>query len=107
MTRVTTDDVRTRSRTDTLRVPVADINTMESVACGFRQTMFEIHTDDAQGYGGMDSGAGLGTDFIQMTWGDRRAVVRGIDLLRAWVQTFDPDAAKRLPDGLGPQKENK
>ena len=44
--------------------------------------------------------AGIGSDFITLTWNDRRAVVRGIDLLRAWVATFSPEDAAKFPEGL-------
>lgn len=93
-----TRDVMTRERTGDLPVPFAEVTTLESIATGFRAQMFELGDDEASG--GVATGAGFGTDFITLEWGERRAVVRGVDLLRAWVATFDPDMAARFPEGL-------
>ena len=98
MTRVTSGDMRCKQRSGELPVPFAEITTMEHIATGFRQQMLELGNDEIEG--GVATGAGLGTDFITMQWGDKTAVVRGIDLLRAWVATFDPYVAKDFPEGL-------
>lgn len=63
---------------------------------GLRQEMISLHSHDAK-IGGVDVGAGLGSDAILLTWGKRARVVRGRDLLRAWVETFAPDEAERIP----------
>jgi hypothetical protein len=101
--RVTSREMLTKPRTGALSVPFADIDTLESIATGFRMEMFEL-TDDGKPLGSVETGSGLGTDFITLNWGDRKAIVRGIDLLRAWVRTFDPDEAKRMPPGLSRRK---
>jgi hypothetical protein len=73
--------------------------TIESIATGFRQQMFTLQ-DANETVAEVDAGAGCGSDFITLKYGDRHAVVRGVDLLRAWVRTIDPEAAKRFPKGL-------
>ena len=94
-----TREVMNRERTMDLSVPLAEVSTLESIVTGFRQRMFDLTDADGNEVGSIDTGAGLGSDFITLNWGDRTAIVRGIDLLRAWVATFDPEAAKQLPGG--------
>lgn len=79
-----------------LRIPIREIDDIESLALGFRQEMLEM----GDGMGDVSTGAGLGTDFIILKWGDRQAVVRGSELLRAWVETFAPEDAERFPDSV-------
>jgi hypothetical protein len=75
-------------------------------ALGYRAEMFEL--SDGQGHGGaVATGSGFGSDFIVMDWTDAKGqrhagVVRGLDLLRAWVATFAPEEAKDFPKGLAP-----
>ena len=78
-----------------LTVPVRVIEGIEGVALGFRQEMLTMGDD-----GNVSTGAGLGTDFIILQWGERQAVVRGSELLRAWVASFAPDEAARFPDEI-------
>ena len=68
----------------------------EVIRCGFRQNMFEID-EDGPGKGSMDTGAGCGNDNIVMRWKGRNAIVRGRDLFKAWVATFAPEDAERMP----------
>jgi hypothetical protein len=96
----TTADVLHKKRSGDLPIPFADIEVGESIVTGFRQTMFDLSDDDGNEVATMATGSGYGTDFITMKWGDKYAVVRGVDLLRAWVATFDPEAAKAIPEGL-------
>ena len=102
--KATTRGVLVKERTGNLPVPYAELSGVESIATGFRQQMFDLTDNDGEG-GGVSSGAGMGTDFIMMTWGDKTAIVRGLDLLRAWVSTFEPEAAKHFPDGLAERQE--
>jgi hypothetical protein len=97
-----TSDVLYKPRSGDLTVPFAEISTLEGIATGFRQHMLGL-ADEKGGeeIGSVSSGAGLGSDFITLTWKDKTAVVRGIDLLRAWVSGFDPKAAGEFPEGLG------
>lgn len=79
-----------------LLVPIREpISVSQSIVLGFRQNMLEI------GPGSVSVGAGLGTDFIELEWGEgddqRRAVLRGAEILKAWVMTFDPEEAARFP----------
>jgi hypothetical protein len=80
----------------TLPVPIRDgASVGESIACGFRQNMLEISDGDEK-LGSLDTGAGLGSDAILMEWRGRRAILRGRELLKAWVATFAPDDAERM-----------
>jgi len=79
-----------------LQVPVQDeLTQRESIGLGLRQEMITI--DDGDVHGSVTVGAGLGSDSIILEWKGRRAVVRGRDLLRAWMMRFAPGDAKRLP----------
>ena len=46
--------------------------------------------DDEPEVGSVSTGAGLGSDAIILHWRDRRAVIFGRDLFKAWVATFAP-----------------
>ena len=89
----------TKKRTGDLSIPYAEASTVESIATGFRQQMFDLRDKDGHG-GSVAIGAGWGSDFITLEWGEHRAIVRGIDLLRAYVATVDPEAVKGFPEGL-------
>lgn len=73
-------------------IPLED-ESGESLVLGFRSSMLTMSDK-----GGVATGSGLGTDFIILEWGDRRAVVRGSELLRAWVATFSPEEAANFPE---------
>jgi len=73
-------------------VQLRELTGDETLVLGFRQNMLEI-----KNHGGVDTGTGLGSDFILLRWRDRQALVRGSELLRAWVATFAPKDAKRFP----------
>jgi hypothetical protein len=82
-----------------LLVPIREpISVEQSIVLGFRQEMLTI------GPGSVAVGAGLGTDFIQLDWGEgddgHRAVIRGSEVLKAWVATFDPNEAARFPEEI-------
>lgn len=98
--RVSSSDLRSRERAGVLPVPFAEVGDREGIALGFRQGMLELTAGDGTG-GGVTSGGGMGSDFIVLDWNGRMAYVRGIDLLRAWVASFDPEEAARFPEGLG------
>jgi hypothetical protein len=83
--------------TTPLTVPMRDsLSDMESLALGFRMEMLSL-SDGGEEKGAVLTGAGLGTNFIILQWGKRTAVVRGSEMLKAWVQTFAPEEAARLP----------
>lgn len=94
----TTSSVMVKKRTGNLPVPFAEVSTIESIATGFRQQMFDL--GDGEVSGSVSTGSGYGSDFITLNWRDKTAVVRGLDLLRVWVETFAPEDAKLFPDGL-------
>lgn len=102
----TTRDVLVKERTGDLPVPYAELSGVESIATGYRQQMFDLKDENGDG-GGVATGAGLGTDFITLQWNDKTAIVRGLDLLRAWVSTFAPEEAKHFPKGLAESTEQK
>ena len=79
-----------------LLVPMRELECVgESIALGFRSEMLSM------GDGGeVLTGSGLGTDFIILKWGDRQTVLRGSELLRAWVKTFAPKEASRFPEEI-------
>jgi hypothetical protein len=93
--RVTQRDVYTKDSTP-LPVPVREIDTLESITLGFRQNMFDLSDKDGNG-GSVSTSAGLGGEAIILSYQDgdteRQAVIRGSELLIAWVQTFDPKVA--------------
>lgn len=74
-----------------LKVPIYTVEGAEGMRMGFRQEMLSI------GEGSVATGTGLGTDYVLLTWGDRQAVLRGSEILRAWVKTFAPKDAARFP----------
>jgi hypothetical protein len=75
-----------------LTVPVRELRDVsDAIVLGFYQNMLTCGEQ-----GAVDVGAGCGTDFITLRWGDRRAMIRGSDLLRSWVATFAPDDAARM-----------
>ena len=78
-----------------LTVPVRELVDGEGIVLGFRQDMLSL--SGAKGrVGGVETGAGLGTDAIVLTWKGRKVVIRGVELLRAWVETFAPEDAKLI-----------
>jgi hypothetical protein len=78
-----------------LTIPIRDLEgTGEVIVLGLRQEMLTV------GDGSVDTGTGLGTDFIRLRWGDRNALVRGSELLKAWVATFSPEDAAKFPDEI-------
>lgn len=89
--RTSTSDVL-KKEPSLLTIPVRELSSVsESIVCGFRQNMIEC-----DGHGGVDVGAGLGTDFILLRWHGRSCLVRGTELLKAWVVTFATEDAERI-----------
>jgi hypothetical protein len=85
-----------RKETTPLTVPIRDnLTQIESVALGLRQEMLSVGKKGE--LGSVTCGAGLGTDFIILEWKGRCAVMRGSELFKAWVATFDPKSAERMP----------
>jgi len=104
---VTTADVWAKETTP-LEVPTRAIDTMESIALGFRMDMFDL--TDSQGNGGsMATGSGLGSDAIHLEYkkgkDERKIVIKGTDLLIAWVKTFDPQMAEDMARALSPESQ--
>lgn len=79
-----------------LVVPLRTLEGVEGIALGFQQNMLTIEEIDA----GISTGAGLGTDFIKLWFGEHRAALRGSEVLCAWIASFDPKAALRFPESV-------
>lgn len=89
-----------------LWVPYRTINEEEGITLGFRQEMISLEPEDKNDpSGSVTCGAGLGTDFIIFSIEheeDRRmAVMRGSELMKRWVRSFDPELAERIPAEFG------
>jgi len=80
----------------TITVPMAEY-TKGSDPLLLRQEMLSLSDKSGKTIGGVDTTTGLGGDTIRLYWRDRVAMVRGRDLLKMWVMSFDPDEAKDLP----------
>jgi hypothetical protein len=93
----TTDSTLDKPSNNAVNVPVKEIDNVEAISLGYRQEVFSLEDDDNVTVGSMCTGAGYGTDAILLQWGDRLATIKGRDLLRAWVTTFAPDEAERVP----------
>ena len=98
--RVTQRDVYTKDSTP-LTVPLREIDTLESITLGFRMNMFDLSDKDGNG-GSVSTSSGLGGEAIILNYKDgdteHQAVIRGSELLIAWVQTFDPKVAKLMQE---------
>lgn len=93
---VRTGDVTKKAPAGTLAIPYRDVVEGESLVLGFRQEMISVGDPKKPDHGGVMCGAGCGTDFIILEWKGRSALVRGNELFKAWVATFDPESAKRM-----------
>jgi|FLYN01.1.fsa_nt_gi hypothetical protein len=89
----TAESVKKKPVSGKLEIGFRELDLKESLSLGFRQEMLSIG-DGQKTIGRVDCGAGLGTDFIILEWEGRKAFVRGLDLLKAWLATFDPESAK-------------
>lgn len=92
----TTDSTLNKPTSGTVDVPIKTIDDAESISLGYRQEMFSLAVGNRE-VGSVCTGAGYGTDAVILRWGDRSVVIKGRDLLRAWVVTFAPDEAERIP----------
>lgn len=77
-----------------LKVNYRDLVGAEGITLGFRADMFTVGKGKESGR--VQTGTGLGTDFIIMEWKGKSVFVRATDLFREWVKTFDPKAAKEM-----------
>jgi hypothetical protein len=82
--RVSGADIARRKPEETL-VPFREITPEEGLAIGFRMEM--ITTE----FGGVSTGAGLGSDWIIVTWKDRYFVIRGVELLALFAGRVSPE----------------
>ena len=79
----------------TLMVPVTEYEQRPMI---LGMEMLSVGDKDDEARGSVVTGSGLGSDSILLEWRGRGAIVRGSDLLKAWMATWAPeDDAKRLP----------
>lgn len=80
-----------------LTVPIRPVDPDgEGLVIGFRQGMLTMGKDGKAG----EVNTGVGTDIIELRWGDRQVVLRGSEILRAWVATFSQEDADNFPDDI-------
>jgi len=80
-----------------MSLPVRDLKDPDlSIVLGLRQEMVGVEEIDAS----VSCGAGLGTDFIILQYGERTLLIRGSELLKRWITSIDPEVGDRIP-GLG------
>ena len=85
-------EARAPSRLD---FPVRELREHESLVLGLRMNMVKMGD-----VGRVDSGGGCGTDYIILEWKGRSLLLRGSELLRAWVAAFASEDADRFPPGI-------
>lgn len=90
-----TTSIKRKPVSGDLAVPFRVVEDIETIALGFRMEMFSLGDNDKNG--GVATGAGCGTDFIILSWRDKTIVIRGLELLKAWVETFAPADAEQFP----------
>ena len=76
-----------------MTIPVREVDGLESLALGFRVEHVTCE------HGGLYSGAGCGSPWIEIRWKERTFCIHAIELLAAVVATFDPEDAKRIDGG--------
>lgn len=74
-----------------LPLPVRNISGLEAIVTGFRMSV--LYNED----GGVATHGGCGSRFaVTMSWKGRHCCIEGLELLVAWVETWDPAEAKLL-----------
>lgn len=79
-----------------MSLPVRHLQPLQGLALGFRQSMVEVEEIDAS----VSTTAGLGTDFIIVTYDERTMFLRGSELLKRYVTSIDPKVGDNIP-GFG------
>lgn len=79
-----------------MSLPVRHLQPLQGLALGFRQSMVEIDELDAS----VSTTAGLGTDFIIVTYNRETMFLRGSELLKRFVTKIDPQVGASIP-GFG------
>lgn len=97
---VTTKDVLAKP-TIPLTVPARDVDTMESIVCGFRMSVVSATDGDGKEIGGVDSGGGLGSPWIHVHWKGKWCVINAKDLLREHVARVAPEDLRMFDKKLG------
>lgn len=81
---------RPKNKKPPLSVPYSSLTPVEGLGLGLR--MNHVTTE----HGGIYSGAGLGSPWIPLVWRGRYASIHAVELLAAWVETFNPEDAAAL-----------
>lgn len=72
-------------------LPVRNIDGLEAIVTGFRMPC--LTNED----GGVYTHGGCGSAFaVTMSWKGKHCTIHSLELLAAWVETFDPKEAKKL-----------
>lgn len=79
-----------KKKTTSIPIPVREITTTDSIACGFRAAIIECE------HGAVTAGAGFGSPWINIEWKGRRFAIYGPELLAAVVRSYDEDDAKLI-----------
>jgi hypothetical protein len=98
---VTVGDVY-KKKTRPLSIPVRDVDTMESIVCGFRMGLIDAEVDGKR-IGGVTSGSGLGSPWIHVEWKGKEIVVNAVELLRAHVAEVAPEDLPGFDKELAPK----
>lgn len=83
-----------KSRKDAMQITVPFVE--GELFMALHSEMISLDEGDEH-VGALSTGSGLGNDCINLEWRGKRIVIFGRELLRAWVETFDPEGAKRIP----------
>ena len=94
--RVSNFEIQQRKPDGVLSVPLRTLKDIDSIALGFRAEMLSLSDGKGKRIGYVTSGAGLGSDYLILGWGKKEVLVRGVDILKAWVETFDKEGAERI-----------
>jgi hypothetical protein len=84
----------TTTKTGSLTVGTAEY---EQAPLILGMEMLAIGDRDDEARGRVVTGSGCGSDAILLEWKGRAALVRGRDLLKAWMSQWAPEDAARLP----------
>jgi len=72
-------------------IPVRELEGVESLTMGFRMDHVSCER------GTLFSGAGLGSPWISVQWGEKWYAIHGVELLKAIAALCDPEGAKLIP----------
>lgn len=77
-------------------VVARELDTGQSIACGFRTEFFEAFNGEEKVGAALSTG-GFGGDWIILEWRDRSIGIRASELLKAWIARDFPDDLELVP----------